>query len=104
MFLVYTDGEELQDGETSNTTSTKKKKKKKKKSAGAKTTEGEGQSNKKNYLSLTSYSKLLRFKGRKLTPKLPKSTVNSPLKLLQILSLISYENLVLHQDDFYLIS
>lgn len=37
------DGEELQDGETSNTTSTKKKKKKKKKSAGAKTTEGEGQ-------------------------------------------------------------
>ena len=31
-------------------------------------------------------------------------TVNSPLKLLQILSLISYENLVLHQDDFYLIS
>ena len=73
MFLVYTDGEELQDGETSNTTSTKKKKKKKKKSAGAKTTEGEGQSNKKNYLSLTSYSKLLRFKERKLTPKLPKS-------------------------------
>ena len=55
---------------------------------------------KKNYLSLTSYSKLLRFKGRKLTPKLPKSTVNSPLRLLQILSLISYENLVLHQDDF----
>ena len=54
MFLVYTDGEELQDGETSNTTSTKKKKKKKKKSAGAKTTEGEGQSNKKNFLSLTS--------------------------------------------------
>ena len=46
MFLVYTDGEELQDGETSNTTSTKKKKKKKKKkSAGAKTTEGEDQSN-----------------------------------------------------------
>ena len=45
LFLVYTDGEELQDGETSNTTSTKKKKKKKKKSAGAKTTEGEGQSN-----------------------------------------------------------
>ena len=54
MFLVHTDGEELQDGETSNTTSTKKKKKKKKKSAGAKTTEGEGQSNKKNFLSLTS--------------------------------------------------
>ena len=45
MFLVYTEGEELQDGEISNTTSTKKKKKKKKKSAGAKTTEGEGQSN-----------------------------------------------------------